>query len=111
MEKIKLKKLHRVILWIVAAAGLTGINGTFLYSLLFTPELIREAFGNVYAMVFIIEAFLLLPVFCFLVAIARLRSPNWAGFLLLSLAGSFAFSIPFSLLLWTRKRTASRSDN
>lgn len=92
-------------MWIAAAIGLLGINGIFLYSIIFRPELVKEALGNLYAMVFIIEAFILLPLLCFLIAIARLKSPNWLGFLVLSLLGSLAFSIPFSILLWNRKIT------
>lgn len=99
---MKLKKQHRIILWVVATIGLFGINGVFLYTVIFRPELGKEAGGSLYAMVFIVEAFILLPLFCFLIAIAKLKSPNWLGFLGLSLLGSLAFSIPFSILLWTK---------
>jgi uncharacterized membrane protein YsdA (DUF1294 family) len=102
MDKMKIKKQHRIILWFVAIIGLFGINGVFLYSIIFRPELGKEAFENLYAMVFIFEAFILLPLLCFLIAIAKLKSPNWLGFLVLSLLGSMAFSIPISVLLWTR---------
>lgn len=104
MNEIKLNKGHRIILGIAAGIGLLGINGVFLYSVIFRPELIREAMGNVYAMVFIIEAFILLPLLCFLIAVSKLKSPNWLGFMALSLIGSLAFSLPFSILLWTRNK-------
>ena len=103
MENIKITKQHRALLWIVAAIGLLGINGTFLYSVFFRPELVMEALGNIYAMVFIIEAFILLPLLCFLIGLARLKSPNWLGFLVLSLLGSLAFSIPFSIFRWFKE--------
>ena len=102
VDKLKLKRLHRIILWVAAIIGLLGINGIFLYTVIFRPELIKEALGNLYAVVFIAEAFFLLPLFCFLIAAAKLKSPNWLGFLVLSLLGSMAFSIPLCILLWTR---------
>ena len=102
MDDIKLKKRHRIVLWIVATVGLIGVNGLFLYTVIFRYELVIEALSNLYAMVFIVEAFILLPLLCFLIAVAKLKSPNWLGFLILSLVGSLAFSIPFSILLWTR---------
>jgi hypothetical protein len=104
MDKMKLKKEHRIILWVFATIGLFGINGVFLYSVIFRPELVEEALGNLYAMVFIVEAFILLPLLCFLIALSKLKSPNWLGFLVLSLLGSMAFSIPLSILLWNRKK-------
>ena len=104
MENINIRTHHRIILWIFAFIGFLGINGVFLYTIIFRPELAREAMGNLYAMVFIVEAFVLLPLFCFLIALAKLKSPNWLGFLALSLLGSLAFAIPMSILLWTRKR-------
>ena len=103
MYDMKLNKRHRIILWVVAVIGLLGINGVFLYSVIFRPELVMEAMGNLYALVFIIEAFILLPLLCFLISVARLKSPGWFGFLILSLLGSMAFSIPLSILLWTRE--------
>ena len=63
--------------------------------------------GNLYSLVFMLEAFILLPLLCFLISIYKLRSPNWVGFLVLSLLGSLAFSKPFSVLLWTREKDNS----
>ena len=104
MDSMNLHKRHRIILGAVAVIGLVGVNGVFLYSVIFRPDLVEQALGNLYAMVFIAEAFILLPLFSFLISIAKLKSPNWFGFLVLSLLGSLAFSIPFSILLWARKR-------
>ena len=102
--RLRLNIKQRILLGIVAIIGLLGINGMFLYTVIFTPELMKEAHGNLYALVFILEAFILLPLFCFLIVVAKLRSPGWLGFLALSLLGSLAFSIPFSILLWTREK-------
>ena len=104
MDKMKLKIWHRIVIWSVAIIGFFIINGVFLYSIIFRSDLVLEALGNIYAMVFIVEAFILLPLFCFLISVAKLKSPNWVGFLILSLLGSLAFSIPLSILLWTRNK-------
>lgn len=105
-----LSKVQKIILWCAAAIGLLGINGLFLYSVIFRPELMQAAQSNLYSLAFILEAFVLLPLFCYLIAAAKLRSPGWIGFLLLSLAGSLAFSIPFSILLWNRRGKANEGE-
>ena len=107
MDKMKLNKSHRILLWVASGFGLLMINGVFLYCVIFKPELVGEAMGNLYSLVFMLEAFILLPLLCFLISIYKLRSPNWVGFLVLSLLGSLAFSIPFSVLLWTREKDNS----
>ena len=93
---------QKIILWGVAAIGLFGINGLFVYSMAARPWEMREIQTNWYALAFMLEAFLLLPLFCYLIANAKLKSPGWKIFLLLSLLGSLAFSIPFSILMWSR---------
>lgn len=99
---MKVNGKQRILLWVFAAIGLFGINGLFLYGTFFLPEQMQAAYSNVYAVAFMLEALVLLPLFCFLIYAARLKSPGWIGFLILSLVGSLAFSIPFSVLLWTR---------
>jgi hypothetical protein len=93
---------QKIILWCAAAIGLFGINGLFVYSLSVRPWEMKEIQTNWYALGFMLEAFLLLPLFCYLIAIAKLKSPGWKTFLVLSLLGSLAFSIPFSILMWSR---------
>lgn len=100
----ELTKAQRIILWCASVMGLFGINGLFLYVVFVHPEQIGGARSNLFAMAFILEAFVLLPVFCFLIAIAKLKSSGWIAFLVLSLASSLAFSIPFSLLMWSGGR-------
>jgi len=106
-----LSKTQRIVLWCASAIGLLGINGLFLYSVIFRPELMQAAQSNLYSLAFILEAFVLLPLACFLIATAKLKSPGWIGFLLLSLAGSLAFSIPFSILLWNRQGKTNTEGN
>jgi len=99
---MELSKSQRIILWSASAIGLFGINGLFLYAAIFHLEQIGEVHTNLFAMAFVLEAFVLLPVLCFLIAAAKLTSPGWKSFLVLSLVGSLAFSIPFGVLRWTR---------
>ncbi len=100
---MRFSKNQRLFLWLVSAIGLFGVNGLFLFTTFFRQAQISEAYNNLYAMVFILEAIVLLPLFCFLILVAKLRSPDWKMFLILSLLGSLAFSIPFSILRWTRE--------
>jgi hypothetical protein len=100
---MKFTKTQRLILWCASAIGLVGINGLFLWALFFQPEQMNAAYSNLYAMAFIREAFVLLPLGCFLIWALKLKSPGWLGFLFLSLLGSLAFSIPFSILLWSHE--------
>jgi hypothetical protein len=99
---MKLSAWQKVILWCVAAIGLFGINGLFVYSMAVRPWEMKGIQTNLCALAFMLEAFLLLPLFCYLIAIAKLKSPGWITFLILSLLGSLAFSIPFSILMWNR---------
>jgi hypothetical protein len=111
LVSVNLTPGQKIILWCASAIGLFGINGIFVYSLLVHPELVREAHRNLYALGFMLEAFVLLPVLCFLISIAKLKSPGWITFLVLSLLGSLAFSIPFSVLLWSRNAKKEKYNN
>ena len=51
---------QRYILWDAAAIGLFGINGLFLFATFFRTKQVSQAYNNLYAMTFIIEAFVLL---------------------------------------------------
>ena len=94
---------QRYILWDAAAIGIFWINSLFLFATFFRTKQVSQAYNNLYTMTFIIEAFVLLLLLCFLISIAKLQSPGWKGFLILLLLGSLAFSIPFCLLRWSRK--------
>jgi hypothetical protein len=99
---MNLSAIQKIILWCAAAIGLFGINGLFFYSMAVRPWEMKDIQTNFYALGFMLEAFLLLPLFCYLIAITKLKSPGWIIFLVLSLLGSLAFSIPFSILMWSR---------
>lgn len=104
---IDLTRAQRIGLWLFSGIGLIGINGAFLYAVCFRPEHIQAIQTNFLAMAFVIEAFLLLGLFCVVVHLCNLRRPGWRGFLALSLLGSLAFSIPLCILLWSRSRGGS----
>ena len=101
-EFINLSDTQKIILWCFAVLGLIGVNGLFIYALLFIPGQIASAFTNIISIAFIMEALILLVLFCILISVFNFKSPGWFGFLLLSLLGSLAFSIPFSILMWNR---------
>jgi hypothetical protein len=103
-EFIKLSKKQQILLWCISVIGLIGVNGLFLYALVFIPEQITSAFNNVISIAFILEALLLLLLLCFLVSVVKFKSPGWPGFLLLSILGSLAFSIPFSIIMWNKNK-------
>ena len=103
LQNIRLTNAQKIILWCFSIVGLLVVNGLFLYTLFFKAELIGDAQQNLYSLAFIMEAFLLIPLFCFLIYVAKLNSPGWIGFLILSILGSLAFSIPFSILMWQRR--------
>ena len=54
---------QRYILWDAAAIGLFGINGLFLFATFFRTKQVSQAYNNLYAMTFIIEAFVLLNIY------------------------------------------------
>ena len=101
---------YRPILYGLAAVGLFGINGVFLYFALLHPEVMAEAMRNPISLVFQIEAFLMMGFFAWLIARSGYRKPGWVAFVVLSIAGSLAFSIPAFLLMHMRKRQVASEE-
>ena len=97
---------YRAVLYLVAALGLFGLNGVFLYYALLHPQVMTDALANPIGLVFILEAFLMMGLLTWLIAQLGLRRPGWAAFVVLSMVGSLAFSVPAFLLLHLRKRRA-----
>ena len=87
----------------LAVVGLVVPNGLFVYYSLFAPAVLRAAFTSPVALVFILEAFLLMILFAWLIHHGGLRSPGWLAFRVMSLVGSMAFSVPAFLYLANRK--------
>ncbi|MDQ8204367.1 hypothetical protein [Pelagicoccus sp. SDUM812003] len=97
----KLKTIRPALL-ALAILGFLGINVPFLYFALFRPDVYAESMGNGIALVFMGEAFLLMLFFAYLIARFGWRKPGWVFFVVMSLLGSMAFSIPFQLYLMSR---------
>jgi len=93
-----LAKLRPALL-IAAIGGFAAVNLPFLYFAVIEREIYREAMANGLALVFVSEAFLLMFLFAFLIAKLGWRRPGWVAFIVLSLLGSLAFSIPLFLFL------------
>jgi len=89
--------LGLAIFWLVVP------NGLFLYYALVAPTSLQAALMNPIALVFITEAFPLMAVFSWLIHRLGIRSPGWLVFIIMSLVGSMAFSVPAFLYLASRK--------
>lgn len=87
----------------LAVSGLIVPNGIFIYYSLAAPALLHDALTNPVALVFIAEAFLLMFLFAWVIHRQGLRSPGWLAFIVLSLLGSLAFSVPAFLYLASRR--------
>ena len=87
----------------MAIFGLVVPNGLFLYYSLFAPAALRAALANPVALVFMFEAFFLMVLLAWLIHHRGFRLPGWLAFIIMSLAGSMAFSVPAFLYLTSRK--------
>jgi fatty-acid desaturase len=99
---------------VLAIFGLLVPNGVFLYYFLFAPSVLHAAFANPVALVFMLEALLLMIFFAWLIHHRGFRSPGWLAFIIMSLVGSMAFSVPAFLYLSSRKTSrlvAASPDN
>ena len=97
-------RAERLWLMVLAAAGLFGINGVFLWCLYARPGTIEAALSNPLALAFVVEAMLLVVTLAWLFRKWRLSRLGWGWFVALSLLGSLAFAIPVALLLPRRDR-------
>ena len=88
---------------IASILGFLFINLPFLYYFLFEKAIYDAALANPVALVFIAEAFLLLAFFAFLIAKLGWKRPGWILFIVFSILGSLAFSVPFMLYLHSPK--------
>ena len=106
MDTTILEKItpHRSALLAISIVGLTVPNGIFLYFTITSPDIYRAALQNPIALVFMAEAFFLMLFAAFWIHRYRLKAPGWLGFILLSLVGSLAFSVPFALWCYSKPR-------
>jgi hypothetical protein len=105
-EQIQLTPRERRVLWVLSVLGLLGPNGVFVYCAVFRWHDLPEAMRNPVAAAFIFEAFVVMGLLAWLVRRFRIGVLPWAVFVLLSLVGGLAFSIPV-FLLWRSRRTSS----
>lgn len=103
MRSLDALRPSRPVLWFVALVGLVGVNGVFLWGLFARPDLVDAATANPISLVFVVEAFVLVALGAVLIARAGLRRPGWVAFVILSVAGSLAFSVPAFVLWHLRK--------
>lgn len=95
----------------LATFGFIVPNGFFLYYSLLAPETFHAALSNPVALVFITEAFLLMFLFAGVIRHLGFRSPSWLAFIVMSLLGSLAFSVPVFLYLASRNARKSLQCN
>ena len=94
---MKLTKFESTSLVTLSVTGLLIPNGVFLYYFLTDPEVTTEALSNPISLVFIIEAFVLMFLFAWLIKKAKVEKPNGIVFIIMSLIGSMVFSVPLTL--------------
>jgi hypothetical protein len=107
MKPLILTRREQLALAYFAAFGFLVPNAVFIYYFLTNPELTRAALSNPISLVFVIEAFFLMFLFAWLLRRLGVRKPGALGFVVMSLLGSMAFSVPATLVLLLRGKTIS----
>jgi len=103
MDFIEQFRPYRPLLWGLSVVGFFGINGVFLYYALLHPTAMVSALQNPISAAFIVEALLMTAVFAWIVWLTGAEKPGYLWFIVLSVVGSLAFSVPAFLLLHMRK--------
>ena len=93
----------RAVLVITAIAGVAGLNGVFLYVVFARRDLLERALGDPIAWVLMVEALIVTGVLAWLLARWRRNRLGAGWFVVLSLLGGLAFSIPVVLLASDRR--------
>lgn len=109
MESFEKLRPHRTGLFVLAVIGLLGLNGIFVYFALLEPTVLTDAMKNPVSLVFMLEAFVMVGFGAWMIRLRGLRRPGWFAFVVLSLIGGLAFSVPAVLLLQMR-RTRTHPD-
>jgi hypothetical protein len=99
---IEYTKAERFWLAVLGVFGFLGVNGAFVYGLLFRPDAMTAALSNPLAAAFMVEALVLVGVFAYLFERWGMSKLRWGWFVFLSLLGSMAFAIPIVLLYHRR---------
>ena len=90
------------ILLALAILGFLVPNGIFVYFLLFDFSVVSAAHSNPVSAAFIGEAIFLMLLFAWFFSRQERSPQSWWLFLILTLIGSLAFSVPFYLFLYSR---------
>ena len=97
-HRIEYSPAERFWLWALAAFGFLAVNGAFMYGVFVRPEILAQAQRNPLSMAFVVEALLLVAALAYLLPKWGVTRMSWGWFVVLSLAGSLAFSLPLALL-------------
>lgn len=109
-EPIHYSSQERACLWAVAIIGLLGLNGAFLYGLLFIPNAMTEAMQNPISLAFMVEAGLLTGLLAYLMTRWNVGRLSWRWLIVLSLLGGLAFAIPI-VILWPGNQLRTRQGD
>jgi hypothetical protein len=94
---------------LVAAVGLLGPGGLFLYWLFNDYSSISAALSDRMALAFFVDLLMSTFLLAYLFARKSLGPVKWPWFVLLSLLGTLAFSIPLFIWLNWRRAAAPRT--
>jgi len=83
---------------VLAVFGFAGINGAFIYGVLLQPRSLSTLLTDPVTLAFAAEAMVLVGVLAYLFERWGVSRVRWGWFVVLSLVGSLAFSIPVALL-------------
>ncbi len=108
MEKLN---KYKNILLCLSIFGFCVFNIPFLYYAYFYKDIYLNALSNPISLVFMGEAIFILLLCCFFIIKFNLTKPGAIGFIILSLAGTLAFSIPFFLYLQSKKLKVRWNEN
>jgi hypothetical protein len=97
---------QRWLLFLVALLGLVVPNNMFLYAWLHDANGCGGVAHNLLASSFMLDAFLAMGVLAYLFAKRPVGNVRWYWFILLSLLGGMAFSLPFYWWLNLRREAA-----
>jgi multisubunit Na+/H+ antiporter MnhF subunit len=100
---MKLSKKIRTTLLIYAIIAFFGPNALYVYVTITNPSVNMEALNNPVALVFMIEAMMLLSLFTIYVYKKTHSSSEALKYVILSFVGSLAFSFPLFLYLNSNK--------
>ncbi len=103
MRTLTLSSQTRSFLLLLAGLGIVVPNGVFLWCLFADFDLVLAALRNPVALVFIAEAFLVMGLLAWLARRSG-RGPGAGAFIVMSLLGSLAFSVPAWLWLASREK-------